>query len=55
MKLDAHQHFWRYTPAEYGWINTDVVEIVADYSQRLSKVEQNKVWGGTAQKFYGVN
>ena len=21
MRLDAHQHFWKYSPAEYGWIN----------------------------------
>jgi L-fuconolactonase len=21
MKIDSHQHFWRYNPAEYGWIN----------------------------------
>ena len=20
MKIDAHQHFWHYTPEEYGWI-----------------------------------
>jgi L-fuconolactonase len=22
MKIDAHQHFWHYTPEEYGWIGT---------------------------------
>src|SRR2546428_96182 len=21
MIIDAHQHFWRYIPAEYGWID----------------------------------
>lgn len=21
MKIDAHQHFWRFTPADYGWID----------------------------------
>lgn len=23
MRIDAHQHFWRYAPAEYGWIAPD--------------------------------
>jgi L-fuconolactonase len=32
-----------------------VVNIVADYTRQLSKLEQSKVWGGTAQEFYGVN
>src|SRR5688500_14302212 len=21
MKIDAHHHFWKYVPAEYGWIS----------------------------------
>jgi L-fuconolactonase len=29
MKIDAHQHFWKYTPAEYGWIN-DRMSILRD-------------------------
>lgn len=33
----------------------NIVNIVANYSQQLSKVEQARVWGETAQKFYGVN
>lgn len=24
MKIDAHQHFWRYTPEEYDWISDDM-------------------------------
>jgi L-fuconolactonase len=24
MKIDAHQHFWHYTPEEYGWIGPDM-------------------------------
>src|SRR5271167_3059933 len=27
MRLDAHQHFWRYSPTEYSWI-TDKMEIL---------------------------
>jgi L-fuconolactonase len=23
MRIDAHQHFWRYEPAQYPWIRTD--------------------------------
>ena len=23
MVLDAHRHFWRYTDAEFGWIDDD--------------------------------
>ena len=26
MKIDAHQHFWTYTPDEYTWIRTDVLK-----------------------------
>jgi len=24
MRLDAHQHFWKYNPAEYDWINGEM-------------------------------
>jgi L-fuconolactonase len=24
MRLDAHQHFWRFSPEEYGWIGPDM-------------------------------
>jgi len=27
MRLDAHQHFWRYDPAQYGWM-TDEMEVL---------------------------
>ena len=23
MRIDSHQHFWRYSPADYGWIRAD--------------------------------
>jgi L-fuconolactonase len=32
----------------------DVVNIVADYTRQLSKIEQTQVWGETARKFYGI-
>lgn len=31
MKFDAHQHFWRYTPADYGWIESDMQVLQKDY------------------------
>lgn len=26
MNVDAHQHFWTYTPDEYAWVRTDVLK-----------------------------
>jgi L-fuconolactonase len=31
MRLDSHQHFWRYTPAEYGWIDARMARIARDF------------------------
>lgn len=31
MKLDAHQHFWHYTPDEYGWIDDSMAAIRRDF------------------------
>ncbi len=31
MKLDAHQHFWQYTPADYGWIGPDMQVLQKDH------------------------
>jgi L-fuconolactonase len=31
MKIDAHQHFWKYNPATYGWINDAMPELKRDY------------------------
>jgi L-fuconolactonase len=31
MRLDAHQHFWKYNAADYGWINDDMAAIRRDY------------------------
>jgi L-fuconolactonase len=30
MKLDAHQHFWRYNPQEYGWIEPGMAVLQQD-------------------------
>lgn len=31
MKIDAHHHFWRYTTAEYGWIDDSMRVIRRDF------------------------
>jgi L-fucono-1,5-lactonase len=31
MNIDAHQHFWKYNPAEYEWIDDSMVAIRRDF------------------------
>jgi L-fuconolactonase len=31
MRLDSHQHFWRYSPEEYGWIGDSMAAIRRDF------------------------
>jgi L-fuconolactonase len=31
VKIDAHQHFWHYTPEEYGWIGPDMEVLKKDH------------------------
>ena len=31
MVIDAHHHFWRYSPAEYGWISGDMALLRRDF------------------------
>jgi len=31
MRIDAHQHFWMYSPAEYGWINDEMADLKRDF------------------------
>jgi L-fuconolactonase len=31
MRLDAHQHFWRYTAAEFGWLMDDMAGLRRDF------------------------
>jgi L-fuconolactonase len=31
MRIDAHQHFWRYDPATYGWIAADMPALRRDW------------------------
>ena len=32
LRVDAHQHYWRYTPAEYGWIDDDLAALRRDFT-----------------------
>ena len=31
MRIDAHQHFWRYNPDEYGWIDDSMIKLRRDF------------------------
>jgi L-fuconolactonase len=31
MRIDAHQHFWKYNAAEYGWISDAMPELKRDF------------------------
>lgn len=31
MRIDAHQHFWRYNPAEHGWMTDEMAAIRRDF------------------------
>ncbi len=31
MRIDAHQHFWQYEPAEYGWITAETAGLRRDF------------------------
>lgn len=31
MRIDSHQHFWRYTSSEYGWIDDSMVRLRRDF------------------------
>lgn len=31
MRIDAHQHFWHYTPRDYGWISDEMQTLKRDF------------------------
>ena len=31
MRIDAHQHFWKYNPQEYSWIGEDMAVLAKDF------------------------
>jgi L-fuconolactonase len=34
IRIDAHQHFWKYSAAEYGWINEQMMVLQRDFLPR---------------------
>jgi L-fuconolactonase len=39
LTIDAHQHFWNYTPGEYGWIDSSMQVLRRDYLPEHLKLE----------------
>ena len=39
MRIDAHQHFWRYNPEEYGWIDDSMSVLRRDFLPQDLKPE----------------
>ena len=38
VRIDAHQHFWHYSPQEYGWIDARMQRLARDFLASLSEV-----------------
>ena len=43
MKLDAHQHFWKYNSDEYGWIDDSMNVLRKDYLPHMLRHEAAKL------------
>jgi L-fuconolactonase len=43
MRVDAHQHFWKYDAAEYGWIDDSMSVLKRDFSPDESAREMARV------------
>lgn len=41
MRVDSHQHFWRYDPAEYGWIDDSMSALRRDFLPPEAKREMD--------------
>jgi L-fuconolactonase len=50
MHIDAHQHFWIYTPAEYSWIDDSMAALRRDFLPEDLKleIESNNFHGSVA-------
>jgi len=50
MRIDAHQHFWIYTPEEYAWIDDEMQAIRRNFlPQDLApELDQNGFGGSVA-------
>ncbi|MBS0971440.1 amidohydrolase family protein [Nissabacter archeti] len=47
MRIDAHQHFWRYQPQEYGWISDQMAVLQRDFlpGDLLPLLQQQRIDG----------
>jgi L-fucono-1,5-lactonase len=43
MRIDAHQHFWRYTAEEYGWIDESMAALRRDFLPPQSAREMSAI------------
>src|SRR5579863_143289 len=43
MRIDAHQHFWRYNPDEFGWIDDSMAALRRDFLPEDLKPELDRV------------
>jgi L-fuconolactonase len=50
MHIDAHQHFWIYSPAEYGWIDDSMAALRRNFlpSDLQPEIESNNFQGSVA-------
>lgn len=50
MNIDAHQHFWRYDPAQYGWIDESMPALRRDFlpAELKPELERNNFQGCVA-------
>lgn len=50
MRIDAHQHFWQYNPAEYQWIDDSMKSLRRDFlpEDLRSLIERNDFHGSVA-------
>lgn len=46
MRIDAHQHFWRYNPDEYGWIDSSMGCLQRDFLHADLKPELKRAGFG---------
>jgi L-fuconolactonase len=50
MRVDAHQHFWKYNPAEYEWVDDSMASIRRDFlpEDLEPELERNEFQGSIA-------
>jgi L-fuconolactonase len=50
LRIDAHQHFWSYTPAEFGWIDSSMEVLDRDFlpEHLIPEIEQSGLDGAVS-------